>query len=145
MHVGGLGAGYTAKLLVNLIWFGQALATAEALLIGQAAGIDPGVLRAVLAGSAAESTFVRRDLGHLLRGDYLPSFSLDRICGELDAVMALGDEFQVPHELSAQVSGMYQRALSRFGATKGELLAVALLEEEAGQRVRSESRPAHDR
>jgi 3-hydroxyisobutyrate dehydrogenase-like beta-hydroxyacid dehydrogenase len=29
-HVGGNGAGYLAKLLVNLLWFGQAVATAEA-------------------------------------------------------------------------------------------------------------------
>ena len=32
IHVGGHGTGYTAKLLVNLLWFGQAVATAEALL-----------------------------------------------------------------------------------------------------------------
>jgi 3-hydroxyisobutyrate dehydrogenase len=31
-HVGGHGTGYLTKLLVNLLWFGQAIATAEALL-----------------------------------------------------------------------------------------------------------------
>jgi 3-hydroxyisobutyrate dehydrogenase len=39
VHTGGHGTGYTAKLLVNLLWFGQAVATAEALLLGQRAGI----------------------------------------------------------------------------------------------------------
>jgi 3-hydroxyisobutyrate dehydrogenase len=39
-HVGGYGAGYTVKLLVNLLWFGQAAATAEALLLARRAGID---------------------------------------------------------------------------------------------------------
>ena len=34
-HVGGTGSGYTAKLLVNLLWFGQAVAVAEALLLGR--------------------------------------------------------------------------------------------------------------
>jgi 3-hydroxyisobutyrate dehydrogenase-like beta-hydroxyacid dehydrogenase len=29
VHVGGHGTGYTVKLLVNLLWFGQAVATAE--------------------------------------------------------------------------------------------------------------------
>jgi len=38
-HVGGHGAGYLAKLLVNLLWFGQAIATAEALLLARHAGI----------------------------------------------------------------------------------------------------------
>lgn len=33
-HVGPHGAGHTTKLLVNLLWFGQAVATAEALLLG---------------------------------------------------------------------------------------------------------------
>lgn len=39
-HVGGYGAGYTVKLLVNLLWLGQAAATAEALLLARRAGID---------------------------------------------------------------------------------------------------------
>ena len=33
LHVGPVGAGYTVKLLVNLLWFGQAVATAEALAL----------------------------------------------------------------------------------------------------------------
>jgi 3-hydroxyisobutyrate dehydrogenase len=39
-HAGGTGTGYVTKLLVNLLWFGQAIATAEALLVGRRAGID---------------------------------------------------------------------------------------------------------
>lgn len=52
-HVGGYGAGYTAKLLINLLWFGQAVAIAEALLLGRVSDLDLGVLRKVLADSAA--------------------------------------------------------------------------------------------
>jgi hypothetical protein len=37
----------------------------------------------------------------------------------------------------------YQRALQRFGPADGELLAVALLEEQAGLRLRHDS-PASD-
>ena len=71
--------GYTAKLLVNLLWFGQAVATAEALLLVQRAGIDPAVLKHALAGSSAASTFIRRDIGLVFQDDYLTSFGLDRI------------------------------------------------------------------
>jgi hypothetical protein len=35
IHIGGNGAGYPAKLLVNLLWFGQAVATGEALLLAR--------------------------------------------------------------------------------------------------------------
>jgi 3-hydroxyisobutyrate dehydrogenase len=133
VRVGGHGAGYTAKLLVNLLWFGQAVATAEALLLGQRAGIDLGTLRTVVGGSE----FVRRDLDALFAGDYLPSFGLDRCHEELAAVTALARDHGVPFELSDLVEHTYRRALARFGAVDGELLAVALLEEEAGGRLRT--------
>jgi 3-hydroxyisobutyrate dehydrogenase len=137
VRIGGPGTGYTAKLLVNLLWFGQAVATAEALLLGQSAGIDLGTLRRALADSAAGSDFIDRDLDALLAGDYLRSFGLDRVCEELSATTALAREHQVPFELSTLVERTYRRALARFGAVDGELLAVALLEEEAGRPLRA--------
>jgi 3-hydroxyisobutyrate dehydrogenase len=140
IHVGGNGAGYTAKLLVNLLWFGQAVATGEALLLARRAGIDLDVLRQTLATSAASTAFVRDDLGALLDGDYLTSFGtsfgLDRCCEELTAIADLARELGVPSQLTQVVEQTYQRALRRFGPVDGELLAVALLEEEAGLRLR---------
>jgi 3-hydroxyisobutyrate dehydrogenase len=132
IHVGGSGAGYTVKLLVNLLWFGQAVATGEALLLARRAGIDLDVLRQTLATSAASTAFIRDDLGALLDGDYLTSFGLDRCCEELTAVADLARELGVPSQLTQVVERTYQRALRRFGPVDGEPMAVALLEEEAG-------------
>jgi hypothetical protein len=56
-HVGANGIGYLTKLLVNLLWFGHAVATAETLLPARASGIDLDVLRQALAGSARR-TFI---------------------------------------------------------------------------------------
>jgi 3-hydroxyisobutyrate dehydrogenase len=136
IHVGGNGAGYTVKLLVNLLWFGQAVATGEALLLARRAGIGLDVLRQTLATSAASTAFIRDDLGALLDGDYLTSFGLDRCCEELTAIADLARELGVPAELTQTVEQMYQRALRRFGPVDGELMAVAMLEEEAGLRLR---------
>lgn len=136
LHVGGHGAGYTVKLIVNLLWFGQAVATAEAMLLGQRAGLDAEVLRQTLTTSAAASNFIGCDLESVFQGDYLTSFGLDGICRELADVTALATECEVPFEISRLVSRTYQRALARYGPAAGELLAVALLEEEAGTRLR---------
>ena len=138
-HVGDHGAGYTTKLLVNLLWFGQAVAVGEAFLLAHRAGIDLDVLRSALGRSAAASEFVRCDLSALLGGDYLESFGIDRCCEELAAVVALADELAVPFELSAAVERAYRAALTRYGPIDGELLAVALLEERAGTRLRRSS------
>ena len=135
-HVGDHGAGYTTKLLVNLLWFGQAVAAGEALLLARRAGIDLELLSSALGRSAAASEFIRRDLDGLLDGDYLDAFGLDRCCEELDAVVALAEEHAVPFELSALVRRCYRQALERYGPVDGELLAVALLEEQAGVRLR---------
>ena len=135
-YMGASGAGYTTKLLVNLLWFGQALATGEAMLVAARSGIDLEVLRAALGRSAAASEFIARDAGRILDGDYLPAFGLDRCCEELDAVVAAARELGVPFELSSEVARAYTRALERYGAVDGELLAVALLEERAGVQLR---------
>jgi 3-hydroxyisobutyrate dehydrogenase len=140
VHMGGQGAGYTTKLLVNLLWFGQAIATAEALLLAQGEGIDLEVLHQALAGSAAASSFIQHDLGALLGGDYLTSFGLDRCTEELAAITDLARENGVPFELSEHVERTYRRALARYGPADGELLAVAMIEEQAGAQLRR--RPA---
>jgi 3-hydroxyisobutyrate dehydrogenase len=137
LHVGGNGAGYTTKLLVNLLWFGQAVAVTEALLLGRRAGLEIDVLRAAIAGSAAASEFLRSDLDAPLAGDYLPSFGIDRCLEELEAVGELARELSVPLEVGEAVERVHRRAVERFGAVDGELLAVALLEEEAGLRLRA--------
>jgi 3-hydroxyisobutyrate dehydrogenase len=135
-HVGGYGAGYTAKLLINLLWFGQAVATAEALLLGRASGLDLGVLREVLADSAAGSRFIRRDLDALFAGDFMRNFALDRCCEELQTVTELARDHHLPFQVSESVTELYRQALRRYGPADGELLGIALLEEQARLRLR---------
>jgi len=134
-HVGGPGAGYTTKLLVNLLWFAQAVATGEALLIARASGIDLAVLQAVLAGSAAESRFVRESVPGLLEGDYLRSFGLDGVSEELEAITSLAARLGAPHELASVVRHVHERALARYGPVPGELAGIELLEDESGIRL----------
>ncbi|MFL6056521.1 MAG: NAD(P)-dependent oxidoreductase [Actinoallomurus sp.] len=138
MHVGAHGSGYTVKLIVNLLWFGQAVATAESLLLGRRMGVDLATHRRALADSAAASEFIRRELDALFAGDYMTTFGLDRCYEELLSVTALAREHAVPFELSEAVTRIYERATARYGNADGELLAVALLEEESGQRLRAE-------
>jgi 3-hydroxyisobutyrate dehydrogenase len=52
-----------------LLWFGQAIATAKALLLARHAGIDLDVPGQALKDSAASSAFIRDNLGALLAGD----------------------------------------------------------------------------
>jgi 3-hydroxyisobutyrate dehydrogenase-like beta-hydroxyacid dehydrogenase len=138
-HIGlAVGAGYTAKLLANLLWFGQAVAVTEALLLGKSLGLDPASLRATLASSAGGSVFLDDYAESLLAGDYLETFGIDRVVEELDILVRLAAERRVPFELSELVARTHREALARFGAVDGELLGAKLLEQLGGSTLRSE-------
>ena len=126
-HVGGPGAGRLVKLIVNLLWFGQAVAVGEALLVARRSGLDVDVLAEVLGRSAAGSDFIRGDLPAALAGDARDSFGLDRCCDQLDAVIGVARELDVPFEVSSAVGSAYRAALAHYGPVDGELLPLARL------------------
>jgi 3-hydroxyisobutyrate dehydrogenase-like beta-hydroxyacid dehydrogenase len=128
--------GQTVKLLANLLWFGQAVAVTEAMLLGQAAGVAPSVLRRTLAASAGGSAFIDRHLDALLAGDYLEDFGLDRVVEELDTLVGIADRTGTPFELSGLVTRLHRAALERFGPVEGELLVAKLLEQRADRELR---------
>lgn len=131
------GAAQVAKLLVNGLWFGQALLVAEAMLAAAGEGVAPSVFARLLAGSAADSVFARDHLPLLLEGDYMESFGLHRVVEELDAVVRIAGGVGDPGLLAA-VRDRHAEALERYGPVPGELLAVRLLEERAGRVLRGE-------
>ena len=136
-HVGhGVGDGYVAKLLANLLWFGQVVAVSEALLLGQALGVPPARLSSSLATSAGASAFIDKHLPALLAGDYLEDFGIDRVVEELEILVSLAADNRIPFELSTLVTRLHREALDRFGAVDGELLAARLLEQRAGRELR---------
>jgi 3-hydroxyisobutyrate dehydrogenase len=136
VHVGPPGSGYTVKLLVNLLWFGQALATAEALTLARRAGLDLETVLAALGESAAAGRFLSEGAQALLDGDDLASFSLARCCEELSSVLNLADEQGVSLELAELVSELHRRALAHYGDVDGELLGARLISDRAGVSLR---------
>jgi 3-hydroxyisobutyrate dehydrogenase len=131
-HVGPAGSGYAVKLLVNLLWFGQALAAAEALSVAVRAGLDPETVRLAIQESAAASRFMEHDAKSLMAGDDLTSFSLARCYEELAGVLALGEQLDVPLALAERVTELYGQALEHYGNADGELLGARFVTERAG-------------
>jgi 3-hydroxyisobutyrate dehydrogenase len=132
VHVGPHGAGYAVKLLANSLWFGQAVAVAEALTIAGRAGLDVELVRGALAGSAAESRFLSQDAPALLRGDEMPWFALARCAEQLHSLKAFADELSVPAEVLEAVGSVYDGALERYGDVDGELLGARFAAERGG-------------
>ncbi len=137
LHVGPHGAGYTVKLMINLLWFAHLTATAEVLAVGAAAGVDLATLRRCLMASPAASSFLERDVLSVLRhGDYDDSFALALACKDLGLAVDLARETGVPVEVSAVVEQIYRRARAQYGDAGGEMLPIKLLEDLTGAPLR---------
>ena len=137
LHVGPHGAGYTVKLMINLLWFAYVTITAEALTVGVRAGVDAATLHRSLLASAATSHFLERDvLSVLERGDFDDSFALALACKDLGLAVDLARQTGVPAEMSAMVEQIYRRARAQYGDQGGQLLPMKLLEDLTGTPIR---------
>ena len=137
LYVGGHGAGYTVKLMINLLWFAHLVATAEVLAVGTQAGVDLATLRRCLLASPAASNFLASDVLSVLdRGDYDESFALALACKDLGLAVDLAGQVGVPVELSAVIEQVYRRARAQYGDDGGEMLPVKLYEDLTGTPLR---------
>jgi 3-hydroxyisobutyrate dehydrogenase len=137
VHVGGPGAGYAVKLMLNLLWFSTLIATAEVLAIGVRAGVDLPVLYRSLVESPANSELLEHDLLPLLRqGDYEEGFAIALACKDLGLAVDLARATGVPAELSAVVEQVFRRARATYGDDAGEMSPVRLYEDLVKTRLR---------
>ena len=136
-HLGGHGAGYTVKLLLNLTWFIHSVATAEVLTVGVRAGVQLEQLHRALVGSPANSNFLERDVRMVLdSGDYDEAFPMRLVTKDLGRAVDLAREVGVPVELSSLVEQIHRRARAQYGDAAGEISAVRLYEDLAGVELR---------
>lgn len=130
LHVGGHGAGYTVKLMINQLWFSHLVATAEVLAVGVRAGVALDVLRDALVASPANSNFVENDVLKIVeRGDYDEGFAIALACKDLGLSIDLARAVGVPVELSAVVEQVYRRARASYGDLAGEMTPFKLYED----------------
>ncbi|MET7279849.1 NAD(P)-dependent oxidoreductase [Kribbella sp. NPDC005582] len=123
-YAGPHGSGYLSKLLINLLWFNQAVAVGEVLRLGRIGGIDPAQLHETLLDSPADSVFVRDVVPAYLAGDLLTTFGMDRIVEELEAIEQFARVNDAPAAVTGSTATLYREALDRYGPIAGELLGM---------------------
>jgi 3-hydroxyisobutyrate dehydrogenase len=145
-HMGPSGSGYTVKLLLNLMWFAHAVATAEALTVGVKAGVTLDKLHEALVDSPANSVFLERDVRMVLDdGDYDEGFHMSLVTKDLGLAVDLARDVGVPVELAALVEQVHRRVRVLYGDSAGELSVMRLFEDLAGVRLRLSSRTERGR
>jgi len=139
-HLGPSGSGYAVKLLLNLMWFMHAIATAEALTVGVRAGVDLERLHTALVHSPANSGFLERDVRMVLdRGDYDEGFAMKLVTKDLGLAVDLARDAGVPVEMASLVEQLHRRARVTYGDDAGEMSAIRLYEDAVGVSLRAHS------
>ncbi len=138
LHLGPSGSGYAVKLLLNLVWFEHAVATAEALAVGVKAGVDLEKLHTALVHSPANSNFIEHDVRMVLdRGDYDEGFAMKLVTKDLGLAVDLARDVGVPAEMAALVEQIHRRARVAYGDRAGEMSAIRLYEDLAQTQLRA--------
>jgi 3-hydroxyisobutyrate dehydrogenase-like beta-hydroxyacid dehydrogenase len=135
---GALGNGNVVKLVMNQIWFINAAAIGEALVLGKKAGVELPVLWDAMKNSVADSFVVRHDVPSILAGDYDPSFTLDLCCKDLGLIGSLSDKTETETPMTRHAQERFDTARTRFGGEQAELLVCKLIEDASSIDLRVE-------
>jgi 3-hydroxyisobutyrate dehydrogenase-like beta-hydroxyacid dehydrogenase len=109
-----VGAGEEArvvKLAVNLMIAGLAQLMSEALVLGEAAGIERAALLEVMGSSAAGAPFVKYKTEPLLRGDFSATFTTALMEKDLDLVLDVAAEAEVELPLARALKPLLRAAI----------------------------------
>ena len=91
IHCGPVGLGLVAKLVNNMLVASVTAATAEALGVGQRAGLDPALAREVVMRSSGDSWQLRNLFPRVLEGDHVPGFTVRNLLKDLGHAGDLDD------------------------------------------------------
>ena len=111
-HIGGPGAGATAKLVTNLILGLNRFALAEGLNLGLAAGLDGERLLAVLQDSAAYSRVMDTKGERMLSGDFAPEARLRQHLKDVRLIVELAQSLSAATPLEARHLELLETAVA---------------------------------
>jgi 3-hydroxyisobutyrate dehydrogenase len=132
IHTGDQQTAVAAKLLTNLLWYINAAAIGEALVLGAKAGIELSTLQQVVLNSCGTSWVAEHDIPSIYDGSYDTTFTTKLCTKDLRLIAELADRFNVPIEVGATVQQVFRRSENLYGGDSPELSVVRFLQDTTG-------------
>jgi 3-hydroxyisobutyrate dehydrogenase-like beta-hydroxyacid dehydrogenase len=130
-YMGPGGMGTTMKLVVNTLLGLGMQALAEAIALGEKAGLSKDVLLDVLGQTAVLTPGQKSKLDNVKRGQYPTQFALSLQHKDLRLIINEADEISVPMPTTAVALQMYTAALTKEGDADFSIL-IKFMEQLAG-------------
>ena len=133
VHLGGPGNGHAAKAVNNFLNAMNLAATAEAMVVGVAAGLDPAALLEVIQASSGRNFATEVRLPRILDGDYQDgALSSTLMVKDLDVYAALAAAVGAPASLAGPARAVFALALERGLGDQGANRVVDVVGDLAG-------------
>lgn len=128
-HVGdAVGLGQTVKVLNQALYFTGLAVSAEAIVIGAKAGIDPDVLIDVIGESSGGNWALKNRAPLAWRNEYRSGGALSIALKDLRAATQLADDVEVPALVTSSTAHLFKLAESLLGAEGDDPLIVKAVE-----------------
>ena len=132
VHVGALGQGEIVKLINNSVAAANAATVAEALLVGQAAGVDLDALVRVMGKGSGGSAMLDLKAGPMRAHDYATLFKLEHMLKDVRLCLEEAQAAQAPFAAAARARDVLVAAMSRGHADDDFAALIEALEGFAG-------------
>ena len=145
-RMGAVGSGAMAKLIINLILFGNRLALAEGLVLGMKAGMEGESLLQVLQDAACSSKTMIDKGPKMLKGDYSPEGLVRISLKDARLTLEQGSRLGAPMLVTSLWAQLQQAAYQQGLAELDSSAFIELLREMAGlpKRTRRDSKPGDE-
>jgi 3-hydroxyisobutyrate dehydrogenase-like beta-hydroxyacid dehydrogenase len=130
-----VGAGEEArvlKLALNLMIASNAQAIAEALVLGEAHGLDRAKMLEVMGASAVGSPFVKYKTAALVEDDYSATFTCHALWKDLSMALAAAHEANAPLPVTAVIQQLVEGCVGSGWGDLDLMMLLPRLRREAG-------------
>lgn len=131
-RMGDVGAGAMAKLIINLVLFGNRLALAEGLVLGMKSGMDCESLLTVLQDGACSSKTMVDKGPKMLKGDYTPEGQVKISLKDGRLALEQGARVGAPMLVASLWTQLQQAAYQQGLADQDSVAFIEVLRQLAG-------------
>ena len=139
-HVGGIGAGHTAKAVNNLITATTLAITSEAMALGVKMGVNAqALLNVINAGSGRSAASETKFPQQILSRKFVPGFSIALMCKDVGIALGMAHDVDSPALISAAVHELWKRGVEQGRGDMDHSAIALVVEEMAGVQISAAS------
>jgi len=123
IYIGSNGYGLKMKMINNIILGANMAILSEAILLGEANGIDPELQFKVLSTGSAYSKVMDIKKENIIKNEFPPMFNLEHEMKDLNYAMEMAKSSTFPLIITSEISQIYEMA-SKKGLGKLDFSAI---------------------